>query len=230
MLKAVLNFNKSSTSFEFSKIRFDDDNKYRKDQLKKHVKKNSEQIQEDIVNQRKLKADLSKQLTAFYENPKLLSSKPIGEENIKKKILMRNPALDYTCYNCKLKKANHFVKELNLPDVIEQTDDSFVYENDIEIRSNEGLLVGGGNGDNQDKISIEISRKLQNVQHGDFIEQIIFDPQLGIVKREIHYGIIDCLTTYALKKQFEEKTGYFNSVRPEIYAERFINTMKKVFQ
>ena len=107
---------------------------------------------------------------------------------------MRNPALDYTCYNCKLKKANHFVKELNLPDVIEQTDDSFVYENDIEIRSNQGLLVEGGNGDNQDKISIEISRKLQNVQHGDFIEQIIFDPQLGIVKREIHYGIIDCLT------------------------------------
>ena len=42
MLKAVLNFNKSSTSFEFSKIRFDDDNKYRKDQFKKHLKKNSE--------------------------------------------------------------------------------------------------------------------------------------------------------------------------------------------
>ena len=40
------------------------------------------------------------------------------------------------------------MKELNLPDVIEQTDDSFVYENDIEIRSNEGLLVEGGNGDN----------------------------------------------------------------------------------
>ena len=33
-----------------------------------------------------------------------------------------------------------------------------------------------------------------NIARRDVIEQVVFDPQLGIVKREIHYGIIDYLT------------------------------------
>ena len=40
----------------------------------------------------------------------------------------------------------------------------------------------------------EIRKKMVKLSQKDVIEQIIFDPHLGIVKREIHYGIIDYLT------------------------------------
>lgn len=41
--------------------------------------------------------------------------------------------------------------------------------------------------------------------HKDVIEQFIFDPQLGMIKREIHFGIIDYITTFNLMKKIEEK-------------------------
>lgn len=60
----------------------------------------------------------------------------------------------------------------------------------------------------------EIKRKLLKLSKRDVIEQVIFDPQLGIVKREIHYGIIDYLTvsfksiyiiqTYPMKRRYDE--------------------------
>ena len=40
----------------------------------------------------------------------------------------------------------------------------------------------------------DIRKNLMKLSKRDVIEQVIFDPQLGIVKREIHYGIIDYLT------------------------------------
>jgi hypothetical protein len=71
------------------------------------------------------------------------------------------------------------------------------------------------------------------------IEQIVFDPQHGIVKREIHFGIIDYLTSYPMKKRLDElhHLNYPNSpigagaaVRPSVYSERFLATMRKVFE
>lgn len=40
----------------------------------------------------------------------------------------------------------------------------------------------------------EIKMGVLNIAKRDVIEQVVFDPVLGIVKREIHYGIIDYLT------------------------------------
>lgn len=45
----------------------------------------------------------------------------------------------------------------------------------------------------------------QNISNTDVIEQIIFDPKLGMIKREIHFGIIDYITTFTLRKKIEEK-------------------------
>ena len=99
-----------------------------------HVKKNSQSIQEELLNYKKLKADLGKQLSAFYNQPQLLSpNKPLNEDSASAHILTKNPALDHTCYNCKIKKVNHFVKELDQSDVI--LEDSFMEDNDIEITS-----------------------------------------------------------------------------------------------
>jgi len=42
--------------------------------------------------------------------------------------------------------------------------------------------------------SDRLKRSIMKLSRRDVIEQLIFDPQLGIVKREIHYGIIDYLT------------------------------------
>jgi hypothetical protein len=50
----------------------------------------------------------------------------------------------------------------------------------------------------------EIRVQLSSMTKKGCIEQVVFDPQLGIVKREIHYGIIDYLTTYPMKKKLEE--------------------------
>ena len=68
----------------------------------------------------------------------------------------------------------------------------------------------------------------KNISETDVIEQIIFDPQLGMIKREIHFGIIDYITTFTLRKQIEEKIkGVIqddpSAVRPPLYANRFID-------
>jgi len=73
------------------------------------------------------------------------------------------------------------------------------------------------------------------IQEREKIEQILFEPQLGIVKREVHFGIIDYFQTYTLKKKLESTLkGAIaknpSSVKPEVYADRFVKTMQKVFQ
>lgn len=59
----------------------------------------------------------------------------------------------------------------------------------------------------------EIKMGILNMAKRDTIEQVVFDPQLGIVKREIHYGIIDYLTVcsyihhnFTIDLPHEEKT------------------------
>ena len=77
-----------------------------------------------------------------------------------------------------------------------------------------------------------------NLAPRDVIEQIIFDPQHGIVKREVHFGIIDYLTSYPMKKRLDE-LHHLNhpnapvgtsAVRPSVYSECFLATMKKIFE
>lgn len=67
------------------------------------------------------------------------------------------------------------------------------------------------------------------------IEQLIFDPQLGMVKREIHFGIIDYITTYGLKRRIEEKLKVMfqkapSAVKPDIYATRFMDFANSIFK
>ena len=77
-----------------------------------------------------------------------------------------------------------------------------------------------------------------NLAPRDVIEQIIFDPQHGIVKREVHFGIIDYLTSYPMKKRLDELHHLSHpnapvgtsAVRPSIYSERFLATMRKIFE
>lgn len=39
-----------------------------------------------------------------------------------------------------------------------------------------------------------MNQEILNLTQREVIEQVIFDPQHGIVKREVHFGIIDYLT------------------------------------
>ena len=57
------------------------------------------------------------------------------------------------------------------------------------------------------------------------------------MKREIHFGIIDYLTSYPMKKRLDELNqlnGVVNvanqAVRPTVYKERFLTTMRKIFE
>ena len=77
--------------------------------------------------------------------------------------------------------------------------------------------------------------KTPDLGDSDKIEQIIFDPQLGMIKREIHFGIIDYFTTFTLRKKIEEKLKGIvqddpSAVRPSLYASRFIDCAKSVFE
>ena len=55
-----------------------------------------------------------------------------------------------------------------------------------------------------------------------------------MIKREIHFGIIDYVTTFNLMKKIEEKIkGVImeepSAVRPEIYSARFQECMLEIF-
>lgn len=67
------------------------------------------------------------------------------------------------------------------------------------------------------------------------IEQLIFDPQLGMVKREIHFGVIDYITTFNLRKRIEEKLKRAfqkqpSAVNPDVYSTRFLDLAKNIFK
>ena len=80
-----------------------------------------------------------------------------------------------------------------------------------------------------------IDEPWRNISDTDVLEQVIFDPQLGMIKREIHFGIIDYFTTFTFKKSIELKIkGVIQDdpsvSRPPIYAQRFIEWAKCVFE
>lgn len=84
--------------------------------------------------------------------------------------------LERECHNCKNGcKENHIIE---LSDCMEES--------------------------NEDRDS-SIDEPWKNISDTDVIEQVIFDPQLGMIKREIHFGIIDYITTFSLMKKIEEK-------------------------
>ena len=84
-----------------------------------------------------------------------------------------------------------------------------------------------------------MTKKEQNMWKGisekDKIEQIIWDPELGIVKREIHIGIIDYYTTFNLRKRLEDKLEALSmkqapTIKPEDYAQRFWEFTESIFK
>ena len=86
--------------------------------------------------------------------------------------------------------------------------------------------------------SDNLRQQMGSLAPREVIEQIVFDPQHGIVKREIHFGIIDYLTSYPMKKRLDElyhlshpnAPATTSAVRPAVYSERFLATMKKIFE
>jgi hypothetical protein len=135
-----------------------------------------------------------------------------------------------SCSVCKIQKNNHIVREF----VLNQN------QQDANLSQN---LSAFGLVDESKSQSLSFSdtirQQMGNLAQRDVIEQIIFDPQHGIVKREIHFGIIDYLTSYPMKKRLDElhhlnhpnsPLGGGAAVRPSVYSERFLATMRKIFE
>ena len=67
------------------------------------------------------------------------------------------------------------------------------------------------------------------------IEQLIFDPRLGMVKREIYFGVVNYTTTFNLKqsidkrlrKSFQERLSLLH---PEIYSNRLLEFADYIFK
>jgi len=80
--------------------------------------------------------------------------------------------------------------------------------------------------DSEEDREDSINMPWKKISDTEVIEQVIFDPRLGMVKREIHFGIIDYITTFTFMKKIEEKIKSIiqnnpSAVRPPVYANRF---------
>ena len=131
---------------------------------------------------------------------------PNYNDALEKKMREIDRRLERECHNCKNGcKENHIVE---LSDCMEESD--------------------------EDKDQ-SVDEPWKNIVDTDVLEQIIFDPQLGMIKREIHFGIIDFITTYSLMKKIE---GMIKGVvqddpsacKPPVYAGRFMDCAKSVFE
>lgn len=127
-------------------------------------------------------------------------------EALERKMREIDRRLEKECHNCKAGcKENHIIE---LSDCMEESD--------------------------EDKDE-SMDEPWKNISDTDVIEQVIFDPQLGMIKREIHFGIIDYITTFTLMKKIEEKIkGVIqddpSAVRPHVYAQRFTDCAKSAFE
>lgn len=156
------------------------------------------------------KSDVTKQ--KFRESKANFQVKVTSAENeeyeqaLAKKMKEIDQRLERECHNCKYGcKENHIIE---LSDCMEESD-----EDRSEIMDN----------------------PWKNISDTDVIEQVIFDPKLGMIKREIHFGIIDYITNFTLMKKIEEKIkGVIqddpSAVRPPVYASRFIDCAKSAFE
>ena len=86
---------------------------------------------------------------------------------------LKNPALEYTCYNCKLSKVNHFVKEVKNSyfDDISQNSRKSELDEDLEVQSRKSI-----SNEEFDELTLLIKHGLSKSYQREFIEQIIFDP------------------------------------------------------
>jgi hypothetical protein len=93
-----------------------------------------------------------------------------------------------SCAVCKVQKSNHIVKAFaNTTSNANNTSTS-----PANLSGNLSAIGG---------FALDKTANTDSLRHGvlnlaprEVIEQIVFDPQHGIVKREIHFGIIDYLT------------------------------------
>lgn len=92
------------------------------------------------------------------------------------------------CSVCKVQKVNHIVREFANN---AQGGGSLNHStsNFVERNSAAGSTITPEQRMNQE---------ILNLTQREVIEQVIFDPQHGIVKREVHFGIIDYLTVSPL--------------------------------
>lgn len=156
------------------------------------------------------KGDVIKQ--KFRETKASFKVKVSGPENeeyeqaLANKMKEIDQRLERECHNCKYGcKENHIIE---LSDCMEESDED---------------------------ISQSMDNPWKNISDKDVIEQVIFDPKLGMIKREIHFGIIDYITNFTLMKKIEEKIkGVIqddpSAVRPPVYATRFIDCAKSAFE
>lgn len=105
----------------------------------------------------------------------------------------------------------------------------------INFRQNHILEVEGIFEDEPPSLAHEEEDLWRGIIQREKIEQLIFHPQLGMVKREIHFGIIDYTTTFGLKKRLEEKLKMMfqkqpSAVNPDAYATRFLDFAKSIFK
>ena len=105
----------------------------------------------------------------------------------------------------------------------------------INFRQNHILEVEGIFEDEPPSLAHEEEDMWRGIVQREKIEQLIFDPQLGMVKREIHFGIIDYTTTFGLKKRLEEKLKMMfqkqpSAVNPDAYSKRFLDFAKSIFK
>ncbi|CAI2376364.1 unnamed protein product [Moneuplotes crassus] len=89
--------------------------------------------------------------------------------------------------------------------------------------------------DSEEEREDSLNTPWKKISDTEVIEQVIFDPQLGMVKREIHFGIIDYITTFTFMKKVEEKIKSLiqdnpSAVRPNVYAHRFTDCVKSAFE
>lgn len=86
-----------------------------------------------------------------------------------------------SCAVCKVQKSNHIVK-------------AYVNtSNPSGNTSNNTSTLGNFQLENT-PFNDSLRQQVLNLAPREVIEQVIFDPQHGIVKREIHFGLIDYLT------------------------------------
>ncbi len=154
----------------------------------------------------------------FNEKDEEIEEKPVQTDDQTRKIK--------NCSVCKVQKMNHLMREFNNKQP--GNDNSQINASTFGVIEEQKKEINYGD---------DIRSQINNLAPRDYIEQIIFDPHHGIVKREIHFGIIDYLTSFPMKKRLDElnqlngvNVSANQAVRPAVYKERFLTTMRKIFE
>lgn len=96
------------------------------------------------------------------------------------------------CNVCKVQKMNHIVREY--ANVQKNNSSSQQRETSLIEAIKDPLLEQPITEESTSFSAQKLRQQMLNLAPREAIEQVIFDPQYGIVKREVHFGIIDYLT------------------------------------